>query len=485
MQNLFKTRPNFKEVDPFKIMYNVGCLMDIPTGIYIKGKHGEHILNGGLGVLTAIAGKGNTFKSTIAHYMLLSAADKVVASGSNTYLNTYDTEMNIQMDRLLHFSKKFDRFKDIDIFTDKIWSITDKTQHLGNEWYELLKEFLKSDKIKNKKDYLVDTPFTATNGSTVKTIFPTFGEIDSISEFETADIQEIQNKNELGESGGNTIHMRLGLAKTRLLMELPVMCNSSSHYLLMTAHLGTEIAMQQGPYATPTKKLQHMRIGEKIKGVTDKFFFLPNLFWLTVNSSLLNNQNTKGPEYPKKRDNQEEGSNDLNIVTLKQLRNKSGPSGVVIEIIISQKEGVLPTLSEFHYIKENGRYGLEGSNLSYNLVFYPDVKISRTTVRQTIDEDYKLRRAIKISSDLLQINQFWRHNDIDVPTPTALYEKLKEKYDWNVLLETRDWWTFNNDTVDKPFLSTMDLINMYNDTYTPYWYKDAIKKEPMQISKKK
>ena len=56
-------------------------------------------------------------------------------------------------------------------------------------------------------------------------LFPTFGEVDSISEFETADIEEMQNKNEIGTSGGNTIHMRAGLAKTRLLMELPGLCN--------------------------------------------------------------------------------------------------------------------------------------------------------------------------------------------------------------------------------------------------------------------
>ena len=62
MKQMFKTSPAFKEIDAFKIMYNVGCLLDIPTGTYIKGAHGESILNGGLGVLTAIAGRGNTFK---------------------------------------------------------------------------------------------------------------------------------------------------------------------------------------------------------------------------------------------------------------------------------------------------------------------------------------------------------------------------------------------------------------------------------------
>ena len=67
------------------------------------------------------------------------------------------------------------------------------------------------------------------------------------------------------------------------------------------------------------------------------------------------------------------------------------------------------------------------------------------------------------------MTQLWRANGMSVPTPNELYNKLKDKYDWNILLETRDWWTFNNDKIEKKFLSTMDLINMYNDTYVPYW----------------
>ena len=469
MKQMFKTSPAFKEIDAFKIMYNVGCLLDIPTGKYIKGAHGESILNGGLGVLTAIAGRGNTFKSTLAHYMVMSAVDKIVASGYKPYINTYDTEMNFSIDRLENFTNNFDYLKGLDIFNNGVWTITDKTKHMGNEWYTLLRDFLKNDKLKNKKEYTVDTPFISPKGEIIKTIFPSFGEIDSMSEFETSDIQEIQNKNELGESGGNTIHMRLGLAKTRLLMELPSLCNNTGHYMVMTAHLGQDTSIQQSQYSTPAKKLQYMRMGEKIKGVTDKFFFLPNLFWQTVSSSSLNNQSTKGPEYPKLKGNQEEGSHDLNIITIRQLRNKSGPSGTVLSIIVSQSEGILPSLTEFHYIKENDRFGLDGSNLSYNLVLYPEVKLSRTTVRNLIDSDYKLRRAIKITADLLQMTQLWRANGMSVPTPNELYNKLKDKYDWNILLETRDWWTFNNDKIEKKFLSTMDLINMYNDTYVPYW----------------
>ncbi len=469
MQLLFNKKPAFTEIDPYKLSINIGCMMDIPTGKYVRGQKGENLLNGGLSLLTAIAGKGNTFKSTLEHYMMLSAASHIASSGIMPYINTYDTEMNINLDRLMSFAQQFPEFKDLDLHKLGVWSVTDKTNHLGNEWYKLLKDFLKNEKLKNIKDYIFETPFVDKELKPIHSIFPTFGEVDSISEFETADIGDIQDKNQLGESGGNTIHMRLGLAKTRLLMELPTVCNAAGHYLIMTAHVGQEIPMQQGPYAVPTKKLQHMKMGEKIKGVTDKFFFLPNSVWQTVSTTLLNNQNTKGPEYPKTRHQPDEGSQDLNIVTIKQLRNKTGPSGFTIDVIVSQSEGVLPTLSEFHYIKENGRYGLDGNNVNYNLVLYPDAKLGRTTVREAIDTDPLLRRAIKITSDLLQIKTYYKTLPLEIPDIKDLYAKLEKQYGWKKLLETRDFWTFKHYEHPVPYLSALDLIEMYHDKYTPYW----------------
>jgi hypothetical protein len=471
MLNIKLNKPEFKEIDPFKVMLNVGCLMDIPTGQYVKGTHGESILNGGFPTITAIAGRGNTFKSTIAHYMVLRAMENVLESGLPTFLNSYDTEMNISKERLRVFYKDIQAKTGVDLFEEGVWSVSDKSVHSGNEWFKILRDYLKKEKIENKKDLLVDTPFIDTKGQRIKTMLPTFGEIDSISEFTTDDIEEIQDKNEIGEPGGNMIHARLGLAKTRMMMELPYLCNASSHYMVMTAHLGESMLMQQGPYNIPSKALQYMKQGEKIKGVTDKIFFLTNSLWQTVSSSVLINQGTKGPEYPKERDLQDDNPSDLNIVTIKQLRNKSGPSGITLELIISQREGVLPSLTEFHFIKSNDRFGLTGNNINYALVLYPEVKLQRTTVRSLIDNDPKLRRAIKITSDLLQIKKLWVDKNMELPTPEELYEKLKKKYDWNTLLDTRDNWLFGNADKAKPFLSTMDLINMYHDRYTPYWLK--------------
>ena len=469
MKVLFKNKPAFTQVDPCKVFYNTGALMDIPTGKYVRGMKGESIMNGGLSVFGAVMGKPNTYKTKIARFMMLSAASKVASSGIFPYLNTYDTEVNVDVEHCLSLAHRFESFKGHDLCADGVWSITDKTHHMGNEWFKLMKDFLRNEKIKNKKDYIFDTPFLDKDGKAIKTIFPSFGDLDSVSEFSTSDIEDIQNKNELGDSAGNTIHMRSGLAKTRLLMEIPGVCNAASHYIIMTAHIGKEIPMGQGPYVVPTKQLPHMKAGEVVKGVAGKFLFLTNLLWQTVSSSTLNNQTTKGPEFPKTRDRVDEGSFDLNVVTIKLVRNKSGASGYSFDLIVSQTEGVLPTLTEFYYVKENGRYGMDGNDRNYAMTLYPEVSLSRTTVREKIDNDPLLCRAIKITADLLQIKQFYKEFPLEIPEVKDLYEKIGKKYDWKQLLATRDYWTFNHYEHPVPFLSTMDLIEIYHDMYTPYW----------------
>jgi hypothetical protein len=37
------------------------------------------------------------------------------------------------------------------------------------------------------------------------------------------------------------------------------------------------------------------------------------------------------------------------------------------------------------------------------------------------------------------------------------------------LLNTRGWWTLDNDKQEVPFLSTLDLLRMRKGLYHPYW----------------
>lgn len=478
--------PNFTPSPIVKAMINIGATMDVPTGIWQTGIYGEKILNGGLGALTGVVGIGNNFKTTIMRYMELSALSRIYPQVKNIGLttggSTYDTEVNTHETRITDLTSRFDAFKDLNIFDEKIWVNTDSTVYSGNKWFQEFKEFIK-EKKKGAKDITVNSPFMDRDGKLMQMLIPTFGDVDSLTEFRAENSDKLLDENELGESGLNTIFMKDGQVKTIMLQELPSLVGSSYHYLSMTGQLGKEIAMAQaGPMpAQPVKKLQWLKNGDKMKGVTDKFTFATSNCWHAYNAAPLINQATKAAEYPIAGVDPTSGDTDLMLVTLRMLRSKSGPTGYALEIIVSQSEGVLPELTEFHYIKNMDRWGISGTLQHYSLDLYPDVKIQRTTVRSKIDEDAKLRRALNITSEMLQMKTFHRNCDDVMCTPKELYDDLKAKgYDWDLLLQTRGWWTINNDKHPIPFLSTRDLLNMRAGTYHPYWLsedKKSIKKE--------
>lgn len=470
-------KQNFEQPANIKIMFNIGATFDIPTGFFVKGVHGEWILVGGLGGITAIVGRGNRFKSTILDFCMLSAMNRIFSTHTSS-ASTYDTEINIHEFAKKRFLDRFEYLKDLNILDDGTWVITDKTLYSGNKWFEKAKEFLR-EKDQNSNKLMVKTPFLSRDGKTPLYILsPTFGQVDSFSEFETDDVIKMQDENELGDSGANTIHMRQGLAKTRFLMEAPALFGKGMHFMLMTAHLDDAVQVAAGPYApVPVKKLQYMNVGDKIKGVTGKFFFLMNNCWHAANASLMIEQKTKTPEYPRDSHDLRSGDTDLNEVRLTQLRGKSGPSGYSLNIVVSQTEGVLPSLTEFNLIKnykdaDYNRFGISGNNINYHLDILPDLNLTRPTIRSKIDENAKLRRALNITSELCQLHQFHRQMP-GLCSAKELYDDLiKLGYDWDMILtKTRGWFALNDDKHPLLFLSIKDLLEARQGKI-PYWMNE-------------
>lgn len=474
---------NVESIPSVKPMINIGGLRDVPTGRFMECSHGEHVLNGGLAYIEGNVGIGNSFKSTYADWEMLTAMYRMDLSRSRTY----DTEVNIHLWHKKQFVDRIFEGRE-DVIENGRWTISDKTQYTGTKWYELHREYLEH-KISNANKLLVETPFWNRDRSgLLKIILPTFTIVDSFTEFETDDVIKMQDANELGESGANTIHMRQGLAKSRFLMEAPRLNGGSGNYLLMVAHLGKETQMQNaGPGGQqPIQVLSHLKNGDKIMGVTRKFSSLTNNVWNCFKTKPFGNADNKGPYYPRDMNDKREYDTDLNELFIRNLRGKSGPSGMPLCILVSQEEGVLPSLTEFHFLKENGYFGLEGNEKRYALALYPDVTLSRTTVRGKIDEDKLLRRAINISSEILQIKQCFRSLENIVCTPKELYDDLKAKgFDWTMLLtETRGWWTYNNDCSPGLFLSSLDLLRIRAGLYFPYWMNEdkTIKTEYLQYA---
>lgn len=471
--------------EPVKPSWNIGAGFDVPTASILKGMYGESIMNGGYTIFNGFAGTGNVFKSAMLEWQELAAQDRITYA-LNVIPDTlkYDTEINKNESHIQDFAQEFPSFRIIDPITSGNMVITDKSKYSGNKFFEVMKETLKA---KDSDKTFIILPFLERDGKTLyKCKMPTFGGVDTLTEFDTDAERKMGEENELGESGANTFFMKSGLFKTRFLMELSPIIHSSFHYMGMIAQIGNEVSIQTGPMpAAPKKTLGSMKNGEVMKNVTSKFSFLTSILYQPVKAvGLFNGSRMEdGPLYPMQasdKDFKAKNDNDLFDITLKCLRNKNGPTGFTMTIILSQSMGVQRELTEFHFIKER-RFGLDGNMQNYNLVLYPEVKLSRTTVRRKLTDDYKLARATNILSELLQFRDLRpviiARDDINC-SPEELYKDLITMgFDWNVLLETRGWYCPNNDDPSLiPYLSTIDLLRMRKGLYFPYWMDKTTKK---------
>lgn len=464
---------NFSKFKP-RCWINIGALMDIPTANFVTGMRGETIINGGLGPSTLIGGKANNYKSLILNYMMLSAANKIKESGLFTKIQTFDTEMNTEITRLNNFANRFKYLDRNPVTETGEWIVTpnDENNH-SEDWYRDIKKFL-LDKAKDKDlTFPVECfqdPYTKKE---LEIVLPTFLSVDSFSRFEGSSSKKLLD-GDLESKDTNTYFMKAGLFKSKFTAEMPGLSATTNTYFLTTIHLGKKIEMNQNPMTPPEEKiLQYLKSNQFFKGAGGGLDFLINTAWAAQGARTFNNQNTKGPEFP--RDENDKSETDFNIVKLTILRCKNGASGTSIELLLSQTEGLLPTLSEFYYCKSRGGYGIDGNDRNYFMVLYPEVNLSRTTVRKKIDTDPLLRRAINITAEMKQLELYHpiylRDNDL-LCTPQELYNDLKNMgYDWKELLSTRGYWLIDQYSNEVPFLSTIDLLKMRKGLYKPYWMK--------------
>lgn len=482
-------RPSVNLPPPVKYCFPVGALQDIPTGTYIIGTHGQYVLLGGLSSITGYIGPGNTFKTTVMRYAVLSAiARNYYAFKDECYYMSYDTEVNNHESRNYKLTQNYPTLQGINILEEGLWQITDKTVYPGEKCWSTIKDYL-HEKLDRKNKTLYETAFVGRDlKSPMKVMCPTFNDIDSISQFITSDVEKTLEDVELGHKDGNTVFMRQGLAKAKMLMEMPTVAGTYFNFFSFTAHVGKDIPIASGPGSPPPKKqLQHLDQGVVIKGVTNNFLYLLHNLWYITSARPELNANTKAPEYPYEPGDEEPGDLDLNVVTMKQLRGKNGGSGFAIKLYVSQREGVLSYLTDFVYCKEHQKYGIEGNDRNYALSLRPDVALSRTTVRKKLRDCKLMRRAAEITSELCQIEIF--HPDLrkKVVRPAELYKKLIELgYDWDFILsETRSYHCLNDEEYPGYPLSTIDLCRIATGDYHPYWLeKDCKTIKPEYKAKK-
>lgn len=461
----------------FRPAVNVGCLMDVSSGHYELGENGEMILNGGLGALNGIVSRPNNFKTAIGVYMLAMVRRAMPTSHSMVY----DTEGTLNpVARFSSVAKHFDEIAAIDFNDDPQFMFTDLSQYTGDEFFFTLRKALDA-KAKDPKAHVRTSPFVDKDSKLKQCLQPTTAFIDSFSKFIVTAVDEMYAKHKIGDGKNNTDAMTNGKAKNQLFNQLPQLAAKTSTHFILTAHVGDIINMEM--YPTDKRNLTGMKRDTVLKGVSSGFYSLPNnVYDVMSNKPLLNAD--KMPVYPLDNATAMQGDSDLRILEVKNLRGKGGISELPFSIIVAQSEGLLPALTEFHYCKENN-WGIGGNLQNYFMELCPDISLSRTKVRQKLNNDPLLRRAAEIQSEMLQMVQF--HRDLGVPSPKELYEGLKKMgYDWSVLLGTRGYWMMREEEhlCEKKFLSTKDLVRMLRYEYKPYWMskEDQAKIVPLEIA---
>lgn len=459
--------------------FNVGCLLDIMTGYPVRGLKNETITLGGIHHFTGGTGEANSAKTGMAEYQVLTVMDRYVPSS----LTILDTESTLPVERVIARAKRFAPKRVITHVDDNgvtqytldNITITNHSKYKGEQFFSEFKNYGKS-RGKLKSDY-ISTPFKdPENDEVIKILAPDMVFVDSFSQLNTSAAENMQNATDAGDSKQNMLWMVDGRVKAQILTELPIISEQYGLYYYMTAQIGENKNMDA--YAPQRSTLGYLKNNLKLKRVPDEYRYNAHNLWFNFKMKPLNNTTTKAPEYPRDTtENNEKGSQDLQEIVIINLRGKSGASGEPVSILYSQSQGALPALTEFHFCK-TAKFGLIGNDKSYALALMPDVKLSRTTVRGKLDEDVKLRTAMTLTADLLQIKMEW-HGTLPIGficDAETLYEDIKAKgYDWNVLLESRNYWTFDQYTNPIPFLSAMDLLYMREGSYVPYWLEDKIK----------
>lgn len=470
----FSELPKTPRIRP---MFNALPILDIVTGSWVRSTTGGWILNGGLNTTNAnsIAGPGNTFKSEVTNHLFFSAVARYGAHGL-----FYDTENSMTYERLQRTAHHFKELEGLD-FDDpnnepaQGITFTQSADILGDAYFDSVKSAL-LDRCKGKQK-LFKTPMVDKDGQRFDIMRPVINAYDSLTEFKVSAVQDkLVDKHKLGEGGANTQFMKDGAAKTQMITQLPNLGTQSNTIFMMVAHIGMKIEMDQ--YAPKAPTLTHSRSGRHKKGVPEKFGFVNGLLMEIESAKPLQNSGDKTARYPKTDSDKLKESADLNEVQVTLTRNKYGPSGVKLTFVISQAEGLLPELTNFHFLKEE-KWGFSGNDRNYTLDLCPDITLSRTTIREKIDAHPELCRALEIATQMRMMEIYWRGLMPEIHCSLSeLYDRIiAQGYDWKDILNTRDYWLFEEDEgkSDVRQLTTMDILQMAVGNYQPVHIPKASK----------
>ncbi len=442
---------NLRKNIPFLPYINTGTLFDFSTGKFQPIVGNLHGLNGGLSQCTGISGRSQTYKSGLAGSLLARAMN--IHPLSEAYV--YESEGTISG------PERYNDFVPIDQQVSNRIVFQNNTMASLTEFYEVFNNIV-SDKEKNKKDYIVESPFLNPNdGKPMKVWIPTFVLIDSFSRARSDKGDKQFESNNIDDSSMNTFWLSEGNIKTRIMNDLPGRAAKAGIYVIMTAHVGDKHDLD--PYNKSPKQLQYMKNTDKMKNVGSNFEFLTTTLIQTLKATVLQDK-SKGCEYPTNFSTDVE----VNQVDTMLVRCKNNASGMLVPYIVSQYQGILNEVTNFVFLKNYKNYGMnvKGNNMSFTPALYPDAELTRTNIRKKTTDNYKLCRALELTTQLCFIQNLWstyRMPEWIKIDPMKFAELLthNEKLKIDRVLESTGCWSTSKQ--EREMLTIIDILQFLHE----------------------
>lgn len=433
--------------------FNTGTLFDLPTGKYVQGVDGEWYLTGGLPMhITVFGGRNGHFKSTITN----ACAQRITAIYPDSDLIVEDTEDSLTKDKERAYAMAEELAPKINKNNVQWLKGIDYDLDSFDKWF---KDYC-IKKEANAKDLMVETPFfDEKTQKPLRVMIPTTMMMDSITELVTAVEEDMVNGEKtqgIGDPKNNTVAMVDGNKKTLWIRTMRRRCQKYGIIFVGTGHYDKILEMD--PYSPTPKETIVGKQSWKLKRCGSNLKFLASIYAIT-NATLLVDSN-KEPLY----DDGTSASKDIFQVDVTLERCKTACSGTTTPFVASQTKGFLNAVTNYHYLRLNNYFGLNGNKQKQQPFLMPDTTISRNTVRQIAGSSPQVRRALELAAQYCFIKNNWNTRDLHVDfsmEPAKVFDILnsdKKKTLVQDILNTRGYWTYGQ--CDVPYMSLIRMLEL-------------------------
>jgi hypothetical protein len=213
--------------------------------------------------------------------------------------------------------------------------------------------------------------------------------------------------------------------------------------------------------------MQYMGQDETTKAMGPKFLFLmSSIFKIGSTQALTDDNDKRESRYPS---TEHMSGTELQQLMITLIRCKNAPSGAQVQLVSSQRFGIMNGLSYYDYLRNNKYFGLGSPNKARSPIL-GDMNLGRTKIFD-LAKTYKVARALELTYQLFVIQSTWtlmgQPIDYSISVEQFAEQLDKSSYATDDILNSRGWWTYKGAPVERDYLTLPDILSILNGTYKP------------------